>query len=283
MEIEERRKELKRKGEDGKGGGRRKRTKLPRLEEWGEKEEGGTNSPVKEPETKTRMGNVDFQLGTILSPGPVEIPKNTAKQNTVVTDGLVELETRKMMDKGKKMMDSKLKMSKTSQKKKFQFQSKGKLKEEEIQELKRTHAINIFSWVSRDTAIRLEQEVQMEIETEMEVDCQEAQLERQSRLERMERRKGEFRTRRMCLDLLDDMMEDVTKYRSKEMSICLLEEVMVDVWEEVAVNSLFINVKSFGSGVRRQLMERLRREEERNRMLERQSEQKKAWQIKLKG
>ena len=39
LEMEDRRKDMKRKGEGVPGEGRRKKTKLPRLEGWGEEEE----------------------------------------------------------------------------------------------------------------------------------------------------------------------------------------------------------------------------------------------------
>ena len=60
LEEENRRKDLKRK-EEGVQKGRRKKTKLPRLEGWGGKEE--EEPPPNTPSTDPGVGIFNFQLG----------------------------------------------------------------------------------------------------------------------------------------------------------------------------------------------------------------------------
>ena len=78
LEEENRRKDLKRK-EEGVQKGRRKKTKLPRLEGWGGKEE--EEPPPNTPPNDPGVGSFNFQIGPDLVQVPVEIPQNTAKRN----------------------------------------------------------------------------------------------------------------------------------------------------------------------------------------------------------
>ena len=66
-------------------------------------------------------------------------------------------------------------------------------------------------------------------------------------------------------------------YRDKELIMNLLDEMMTDVGDKVMVNSI---LEECGEGVKIQFLERLRREEERRKMLEKQKEQKEAWKRK---
>ena len=174
LEDESRRKDLKWKEEEGKEG-RRRKTKLPRLEGWGEKEEEMTiQNPVRAP-TEQVVASVDVMSGPDLVNVPVKKPQNTAQRNMVDAGVCLEIETCKMLAKKGKL---KVEISQAVTKKKFKFNKRGALKDAEVKELRRTHATNIFSWVSRDTKIRMENMIQSEIETEMHMDCQDEHLER---------------------------------------------------------------------------------------------------------
>ena len=271
LEEENRRKDLKRK-EEGVQKGRRKKTKLPRLEGWGGKEE--EEPPPNTPPNDPGVGSFNFQIGPDLVQVPVEIPQNTAKRNVGNTGDWLDIETSKMMAKKKRISKSRTEMSVAAKKREFKFQTKGSLKEEEIIELRRTHAMNIFSWVSRDNARKLDKIVQDEIETEMEVDCQEAHLERQSRLKRAEMRMAAYRAKRVCLEVMEGVLEDVAVYRKKEVAVTMIEEMITDVMDRVVVNSILGECEP---RVKKHLLERLRKEEEKGRMIEKQKMQKEAW------
>ena len=74
IERESRRLEQKRKGDTEQEGRRKKRRKLPKLEGWGEEEEGPC-----EIRQESRQENFDFQKDTELVRGPVEISQKNAK------------------------------------------------------------------------------------------------------------------------------------------------------------------------------------------------------------
>ena len=260
--------------EEGVQGGRRKKTKLPRLEGWGEKE--GEDPPSNKPPTDPGFGSFTFQLGPELVQEPVKIPQNTAKWNMGDAGDWLDKENSRLMAKAKKKLNIKSKTDKSvaAKKREFKFQGKGSLKEDEIVELKRTHTMNIFSWVSKDKARKVDMVIQEEIETEMEVDCQEAHLERQSRLKRAEMRMAAYKAKRVCLEVMEDVLEDVAGYRKKELAVKIVEEVVVEVMDRVEVNFILGNCDM---RMKKHLLDRLRREEERERMLEKQKRQRDAW------
>ena len=63
---------------------------------------------------------------------------------------LIDLETNTLPCKFKKLQERKLAISTEVKKKKLKFNTRGKLRKDEIEELKRTHKKNIFSWVKEE-------------------------------------------------------------------------------------------------------------------------------------
>ena len=184
----------------------------------------------------------------------------------------LEAETCKMLAKKDKL---KVKVSKAVTKKKFKFKKRGALKDAELKELRRTHATNIFSWVSRDTEIRLEKLIQSEIETEIQMDCQDEHLERQTRLRRAEQRMISYKSRRVCQELVMNVLEEVAMYRQKEMAVNVMEDVVAEVVDRALVNKI---LRECQPRIKMHLLDRLKKEEERRRMLDKQRKQKEAWQ-----
>ena len=205
----------------------------------------------------------------------MEISQKTAKRDLE----LLTLETEKMLKGGKRAAKKELKVTVEFKKKKFNFQKKGSLKAEEIVELKRTHTVNIFSWKSADNARRIEENSQAEIAMEIDVGTGE-QCERQDRLDRVEKRKRVFEARRICMELLEDVVIKATRYRQTEMCKELVEGVMVDTWDVVVVNAIMHSVNNQSMEVRKHLLERLKREEKKRVRLRRQEDMQNAWRIK---
>ena len=66
-----------------------------------------------------------------------------------VTAERIDKDISSMLQKPGKVQDRKLAISEEVRKKKFVFNTKGKLTKKEVVDLKRTHMNNIFDWVSR--------------------------------------------------------------------------------------------------------------------------------------
>ena len=121
VEDEARRLEMKRKGTSERLRPKKKR-KFEKLEGWGD--------PSVESEEKSEVVAMDV--------GPIEV------EETIIDK------------KSKEPTKTKLKISAEVRRAKFKFKRKGKLREDEIKELRRTN-INVFSWMAK----RVEKPVEM--------------------------------------------------------------------------------------------------------------------------
>ena len=129
-------------------------------------------------------------------------------QDEVVPRRLKE-ETYKMLEKDSEIA-KKQPEGRTDEvtKKKFIFNTKGKINKKESKELQRTHK-NIFDWVQKEKkkveekdCFEKREEIEMAIEP-MEVDV----MDRQERLDRVKRRAATWETSRICQELTIEMVE----------------------------------------------------------------------------
>ena len=127
LETKERRQDMKRAGEDVQEGlkpKRRRKVKFPRLEDWGE---------------------MTQEVEIASAPQPVEMYKLEVVEQCDKTAyihqtaDLVDKETNTLLRRSSKLQAKKLAISKEVQKAKFKYNTRGKLRKDEIIEIKRTH------------------------------------------------------------------------------------------------------------------------------------------------
>ena len=155
------------------------------------------------------------------------------------------------MKKAEKLQKKKEAISKEVKKNKFAFQTRGKITKKESAELRRTHK-NIFDWVLEEKQkvtekVEFEARVEAEDENVMEVDV--VDLDKEDRLRRMEDRKRMFMTRRLCRDILEEILTETVAHRSKEMASNVVEEVLHKMMVEVTVNKLLKEAEGYGHEV----------------------------------
>ena len=146
---------------------KKRKTKYPRLEAWGESQE-----QEQDMDTITTIQDYvcrEGQVGSRQDTTPVP-PKPVQDQV------LLDLETDTLLNKSRKLQEKKKSISVDIKKKKFKFNTRGKLNKAEIEEIRRTHKRNIFSWVkdeknrvlemnnSEEMSNNVDMEVQMEMQ-----------------------------------------------------------------------------------------------------------------------
>ena len=187
------------------------------------------------------------------------------------------------------------------QKAKFKYNTRGKLRKDEIIEIKRTHKTNIFDWVKAGQRKIQEMDKFEEMvnkEEDMNVmEVQENTLDREVRLQRVKARQQEFLTRKMAKDILGGVLEDVYMFRSTHTITRLLEYMLEEVTEHAVVNNLFKEVMSTGpgavakmeekclnrfaiKGLVEDLLQRVMEEEARKERRQVQEQKKQEWQIR---
>ena len=108
---------------------------------------------------------------------------------------------------------------------KFVFNTRGKRTKEEVVEMKRTHN-NIFDWVAKEKCKVVEKDnFEMRMQDVDMVTIEETVLEREGRLQRVIVKQKEFRVKKICTDVLEDILEMVRHYRTVEMITTWLGKV----------------------------------------------------------
>ena len=101
--------------------------------------------------------------------------------------------------------------------KKFKYNTRGKLRKDEIVELRRTHKKNILSWVKEEKRKVMEmdkfEELTSNMDSEVQMKVTEADLDKEDRLNRVRSRQKEFWTGRMVKDVMEMVLKDVVKFR----------------------------------------------------------------------
>ena len=94
---------------------------------------------------------------------------------------LIDLETNTLLCKSKKLQERKLAISTEVKRKKFKYNIRGKLRKDEIEELRRTHKTNIFSWVQEEKRKVMEmdrfEEMTSNTDTEVQKQVKETDLD----------------------------------------------------------------------------------------------------------
>ena len=102
----------------------------------------------------------------------------------IISDDTTEKETLAMMKPGK-LLKKKVDISDEVRKKKFVFNSRGKLTKKELVELKKTNS-NIFAWVAKEQSKLVEKSKFEEKVKDVDMDtAEEPALEREERLQRV--------------------------------------------------------------------------------------------------
>ena len=141
-------------------------------------------------------------------------------------------------------------ISKEVQKRKFKFNTRGKLKKEEILEIKRTHKRNIFSWLDKEKAKGEEmdkfEEKESTVDMVVQAEAMERDLDKESRFCKIKKKQKEFLARRLVQEVIGDVLMDVAKYRPGKVAKEMLEEVLIDVIEQALVNKMYQEVVEIG-------------------------------------
>jgi hypothetical protein len=279
-EATARRLDSKRKGEENKSR-RAKKRKFPRLEGWGDLED----------DTNYGESLADWLEEPEVVRSVVEV---RVKEPTAVD--MIEMETLSMLQRSSKLTEKKLKISDGVRKSKFVFNTRGKLTKKEVVELKRTHN-NIFDWVAKEKCKVIEKD---NFEQKMkDVDMatiEETALEREERLQRVIVKQKEFQVKKVCMDVLEEMLGRVRQYRTMEMITTMLEGMADQAVEMSMINRMAREAEEYGPNVRNKLELRLteqRMDEDRaaRSMLEEECKEarlewmemkRQAWKVKYK-
>ena len=114
--------------------------------------------------------------------------------------------------------------SKEVRKAKFMFNKKGKLKENEMEEIRRTHS-NIFDWMAPKSKDISSSKEALETSDEEGRELMEV-LEREERLSRMEERKRVWETEFLCRGIIMEMVQEAEKMATRRMVQKLVLEIV---------------------------------------------------------
>ena len=208
VEDEARRLETKRKGTSERSRPKKKR-KFAKLEGWGD--------PDDQDDVEDKVISMDV--------GPI-----------VVDETVIDKELKKMKEPSK----TKLKISAGVRKAKFNFKQKGKLRKDEILELRRSN-INVFSWM----AMRQE-EPRIDILEDENDDALVDALEKEERLERVRLRMKAWEAKQAVKGILDGILVAVYRNQTVMEIKSILEEVTVMAEMEGRSRMIFSDMLEFG-------------------------------------
>ena len=195
LEDESRRMEAKRR--KGTSGGRStKRRKLEKLTGWGDAVE-----------DRSQEVNLDIFTQGVVMQSVTEAPRHT----------FVEVIEEEVSRSAKPTTKKKIQISTEVRKAKFIYNKKGKLKDDEMKEIRRTHR-NIFDWVKPEVEIQMMKKETADDEDRVNLEA----LERQDRLERMEERRRLWEAEYICKVILTEMLEEMRQqyvYRMAEQMV----------------------------------------------------------------
>ena len=111
---------------------------------------------------------------------------------------------------------------------------------------------NIFSWLKDEKAKVMEMDMFEEkvntMDKEIQMEVTEMDLDKEDRLCRVRNRQKEFWTRRMVKEVVEGVLEDVTRFRTTQGVNMVLEGVLEVVVEHALVNTLYKEVLNSGPG-----------------------------------
>ena len=90
------------------------------------------------------------------------------------------------------------------------------------------------------------QELASSMNREVQMKVTETDLEKEDRMNRVRNRQKEFWTRRMARDIMENVLEEVTRFRAVQGVNMMLEGVLEDVTEHAMINILYKEVLERG-------------------------------------
>ena len=124
-------------------------------------------------------------------------------------------------------------------------------------EIKRTHN-HIFDWVAKEKCKVVEKDnFEMRMQDVDMVTIEETVLEREGRLQRVIVKQKEFRVKKICTDVLEDILEMVRHYRTVEMITTWLGKVAYQAVEGAMINKMVREAEECGPDIRNKLELRL--------------------------
>ena len=255
-EDERRRQDQKRKAPET--GGRSKRRRLEKLEGWGEPT--SLQEDLDQPTPSTLLGG-GSRLDTTLPVVPAQTPKSWITME--ISRRLEKPADRKSVIIGKKN---------------FNFKNKGKLRKDEIVELKKTN-INVFDWMKQK---QIETPLTQRLEDDGHDEWLTKVMEKEERLTRMERRKQEWEAKMICRSLMEDILSTVSQTETARMSRHLVLEVIDSARRDSETNRLMKMIRK--EGVWDKVKESMKKEEEmlaKEDRLRRQDIKRLEWKARL--
>jgi hypothetical protein len=223
---------------------KRKKMKYDILDNWGE----GLGIDKDEEVTEN-----DIETGVEIYTPPIE---------TVIENEI----------KVKEPSEAKLKISKEVRKKKFKYNKKGKLRDDEIKELRKTTK-NVFDWMTTQSVAKESEIIINELEDNNDGDLIIA-LEKEERLERVRRRVKVWEAKQIGNSILEDILTDVSRADIKKMIQNILMDLVDTVEQECRTRRIFADMVEFG------LVERIRdyiRIEDKRKRIFLKLEKEKEW------
>ena len=86
---------------------------------------------------------------------------------------------------------------------------------------------------------------------------EELALEREERLQRVTIRQQEFRVRKVCKNILEDVIMMVVQYRTVEMATTMVEQMADKAVEDARINRLLREADELGPDIRNRLEQKL--------------------------
>ena len=226
IEQDTRRLDGKRKG-DGQGRAK-KRRKFDRLIGWGEE----VGEPLtRQFESSLQEGKEESSsLQGDMSNWKIGVTENENKSKPIER---VVVETENMLKDGldksimkDRRLEKKKEISQQVRKTKFVFNKRGRINQKESKELQRTHK-NIFDWVRKEKESmkekdEFEKKESVENDEPMEVET----MEKEERVERMNRRKNAWIAKRICKDIISEVVDGM----EEAVTVGMMENCWMRYW-----------------------------------------------------
>ena len=276
-----RRQELKRKGDQIKEKGKKKKMKFSRLTDWGE------------PEIVSSLQE-DFSS---LQEDWITRAEDSLRNEDV--GGRANIKTSKTrIDEENDKLLTKPSIRKTSisgkvRRKKFEFKKRGKLSREEVKELKRTNK-NLFDWLQPE---KVGTEVPKDPFDDEDNGWMEKEMrEREWRLERVKLRQKTLEAEIIGRWIIKEVLEQVQRAGLEEIAARWLEEIVKTAVEEGEANNIMREIEAMGPAFRKNITQRLESlkleeeeammilitEEAREKMLLKKEKKQLAWKTKYR-
>ena len=225
---------------------RAKRIRMERLEGWGENE------------ISTNDGEEILPEGWWREPLYREIDNTRVPEVGITIENEID---------GVKIYKDNGKAEKKNEK--FKFKKKGKLKDSEMKELKRTNQ-SLLGWVRKTEATPNSPAPLPMNKTQEETDDMEwEELEREEKLERVERKKREWTNIRMCRSIVLDLVGETVSWVKEKPWREVVEEMVDEGWRRLETSRILLMFSNTEPMIKMRVEENIleRRAEEQSMLL----------------